>query len=251
MANPFRDVAAGALDLAGTPIDILGLGAGAITGTASFLTGNGFWNGFVDNPFSQASQAYHDKVTDITGANEDSITRRLVGAADMLLAPTAIPAIGKKIGLNAAKKAAQKAGNLGRAAAAEKMLNNTSVMKELKNGLKPKTLAGNLGKYAVADSAFRMLMPGEGNATDSVLNKVALLYLGKKGFDKLRGSKAIDRLRGKYMNGDKTRADLAQMDPIEADRYKIQDFIDRIHDLERRVDIVDAKGASADIAHNL
>ena len=83
MSNPFRNIAAGALDLAGTPLDLVGLGAGAISGTASLLTGNGFWNGYADNPFTQFANDYHKGVTELTGADDESLIREGVGAADV------------------------------------------------------------------------------------------------------------------------------------------------------------------------
>lgn len=228
MSNPFRNIAAGALDLAGTPFDILGIGAGAVTGTASFLSGNGFWNGYMDNPFTQTAMDYHKGVTNLTGADEESLLREIVGAADALVGAGVV-----KGGIKhyANKKAARKFAN---SAKAKKLLSEDDTQ-WLKDALMANTnmdnLARNFGDYAIGSAVLGAVLPGKGE-NDRFWQGAAALTLGKRGLKKIKGFK--------------TKTDLANMTPEEQFDFNTRKFFDRDAALKRRISWVDAQGGAVD-----
>ena len=228
MSNPFRNITAGALDLAGTPLDLLGLGAGAITGTASFLTGDGFWRGYADNPFTQIASDYHQGVTNLTGADEESLLREIVGSADALVGTGLVKGGVKRY---MTKKAAKK---MTKSKKAQKVLADSD-WDWFKNTLKENTSMSSLGKnfgdYAITSAALGMVLPGE-SENDTFWRGAAAATLGRRGLKKLKGVK--------------TKADMFNLSPGDELELKTERFIDRDLANDRRISWFDAQGGAVD-----
>lgn len=231
MANPFRNAVAGGLDLLAMPIDVLGMGVGALTGTYSFLTGDGFWNGFVDNPFTRFQQKTHDKITDWTGADEDSLVRDLVGAADVIVGTGLAKDTAKHMTRNAVAKQLLKKSGKASQELGEKILKRDWVGPMLKKNLTYDKLLENLGDYAVGQAAFGLMTPGEGK-NDRFYQGAAALTLGHRGLKKLKGIK--------------TKGDLYQQTPGREFAQKTEKFIAKDKANDRRVSWFDAQGGSVD-----
>ena len=88
MANFIQNTAAGILDIAALPTDILGLPIGVLTGLKAGLFDDDktFGEGFADNPMFRASNAIREGVSDITGADEDSTVRMLASSVPDIMA---------------------------------------------------------------------------------------------------------------------------------------------------------------------
>lgn len=233
MSNPFRNIAAGALDLAGTPLDLVGLGAGAISGTASFLTGNGFWNGYADNPFTQFANDYHKGVTELTGADDESLVREVVGAADVLVGGGIAKGVTKRMAKKKlAKRLAGKTDDVSKKIVARiDKEKDTWVKDMLKESVSLDSLGKNLGDYAVANAALGLVTPGEGE-NDSFWRAAGAATLGRRGLKKLKRFK--------------TKTDLSEMTPQEKYSFKVNRFLDRDLADNRRISWVDAQGGAVD-----
>lgn len=231
MANPFRNAVAGGLDLLATPIDMVGMGAGALTGTYSFLTGDGFWNGFVDNPFTRFQQDVHDKITDLTGADDDSLVRDLVGAADMIVGTGIAKDTAKQLTKQAVAKQLLKKSGKASQELGKKVLSKDWVGPMLKKNLSYNKLMENLGDYAVGQAAFGLMTPGE-NKNDRFYQGAAALTLGHRGLKKLKGIK--------------TKGDLYQQAPGREFAQKTEKFIAKDRANDRRVSWFDSQGGSVD-----
>ena len=231
MANPFRNAIAGGLDLLATPVDVLGIGAGALTGTYSFLTGDGFWNGFVDNPFTRFQQNVHEGITDLTGADEDSLLRDLVGAADVIVGTGIAKDTAKHMTKRMVAKQLLKKSNKASKELGQKVLKKNWIGPTLKKNLSYDKIMENFGDYALGQAAFGMLTPGE-SKNDRFYQGAAALTLGHRGLKKLKNFK--------------TKGDLYQQSPEKEFAQKTEKFIAKDKANDRRVSWFDAQGGSVD-----
>lgn len=233
MANPFRNMAAGALDLAYSPIDLLGFAAGAYSGTKSLLSGDGFWQGFSENPFIQFNNSAHKGITNLTGADDESLVREITGAADILWGQGLVKS---GIKAHAKRKLAKK---FSKSATGKRILDQPKYQ-WLKDSLKENTSWDNLssafGDYAIGNAALGLITPGEGE-NDKFWRGAALGTLGKRGLKRLKNFK--------------TKTDLSQMTEEEKFKYVTDKFLARDLADSRRISWVDAQGGAVDkYVHN-
>lgn len=226
MSNPFRDIAAGVLDLPGFALDTINLFVGTGTGLANKLDGGDFAEGFVDNPFGRMSMNYYDWVSDFTGADEDSFIRTAVG---LVPAFTGAGALAK--GGVAATKAYSRnlAKGLTKEAARKKAGKETVrfLKNELKTKMKPTALAGELGSASIPMAAISLFT--DDSPQDDIWKALALGTLGWRGLKRLRGARTrTDLARAAGLLGASTVGGAAGLETLLERSKRRQKWIDDI-----------------------
>lgn len=188
MANFIQNAAAGILDIAALPTDILGLPIGVLTGLKAGLFDDDktFAEGFADNPMFRASNAIREGVSDITGADDDSAVRMISSSVPDIMAfggLTAAKLGGRAASRYAASKSAKEAGDMVAANLLKTAAKNNARMAG-KKGLRALT------NYSIATIPFTvgadLLMDAEPTESDRLFGTIGAAALATRGGKVLR-----------------------------------------------------------------